>query len=320
MGPNLRPGFTLVELVVVIAIVGLLIALLLPAVMASREAARETECKNHLKQLATAMLLHHEAHGHFPTDGWGYQWVGDPDQGFGQRQPGGWVFNILPYLEQESLRNLTGGMAGAQKSSAMARVLQTPLPVFQCPGRRAVGLYKYTEVNYPLRNSDVPATAAKTDYAACAGHQKIDAYPGPASLLPAVANAYQWPDFSAMTGICFIRSTVRIADVVDGMSNTLMIGEKYVSLQEYGGESLGDDQTMYIGDDADIRRWTCGPPLPDRASIPDIQRFGSAHASGCCSAFCDGSVRVAPYSIDAEVYRRVGNRHDGQTVDLRVFP
>ena len=76
-----KRGFTLVELLVVITIIGILIALLLPAVQAAREAARIAQCRNNLKQLGLAMLDFEQANGHFPSGGWGYLWVGNPDRG-----------------------------------------------------------------------------------------------------------------------------------------------------------------------------------------------------------------------------------------------
>lgn len=99
MNAAARNGFTLVELLVVIAIIAILMALLLPAAQSAREAARRIHCANSVKQLALGCVKHEATHRHFPTGGWGFAWIGDPDRGFGWQQPGGWIFNILPYIE-----------------------------------------------------------------------------------------------------------------------------------------------------------------------------------------------------------------------------
>ncbi len=108
-------AFTLVELLVVITIIGILISLLLPAVQSAREAARRLQCSNNLKQFGLAALNHEEANGFLPSSGWGWTWVGDPDRGFGARQPGGWIYNLLPYLEQETLHSLGAGKSASEK-------------------------------------------------------------------------------------------------------------------------------------------------------------------------------------------------------------
>jgi prepilin-type N-terminal cleavage/methylation domain-containing protein/prepilin-type processing-associated H-X9-DG protein len=129
-------GFTLVELLVVIAIIAVLIALLLPAVQAAREAANRTQCKNNLKQLGLAMLNVASAQKYFPSSGWGWKWVADPDSGFSTRQPGGWTFCILPYLEERSLFQMAKGLTGQAKAEAIARLEGSPAPTFSCPSRR----------------------------------------------------------------------------------------------------------------------------------------------------------------------------------------
>ena len=135
-----RGGFTLVELLVVITIMVILIALLLPAVQATRESARMAQCKNHLKQMGLAFQLHHEAHEVYPTGGWSARWVGDADRGTGKNQPGGWVYNILPYIEQEDVWALPSdgdpyAITSKQKLGAKI-MIETAIPTMNCPTRR----------------------------------------------------------------------------------------------------------------------------------------------------------------------------------------
>ena len=134
-------GFTLVELLIVITIIGILISLLLPAVQAAREAARRMQCQNNLKQLGLAASNHESATGRFPTGGWGYSWVGDPDRGNDWRQPGGWIYNLLPYLEQQALHDLPSGKSGQPLLDAVTQMMETPLDGLICPTRRRAVLY-----------------------------------------------------------------------------------------------------------------------------------------------------------------------------------
>src|SRR5690349_6670512 len=109
----LRRGFTLVELLVVIAIIGILVGLLLPAVQSARESARRLQCNNNLKQMGIGAQNHATSIGHYPAGGWGWYWIGDPDMGTNWRQPGGWIYNLLPYIEQQNLHDLQSGKTGA---------------------------------------------------------------------------------------------------------------------------------------------------------------------------------------------------------------
>ena len=155
-------GFTLVELLVVIAIIGVLVSMLLPAVQAAREAARRTQCKNQMKQIGLAFLNHESAIGALPSGGWGYLWTGDPDFGTGERQPGGWCFSILSYIESDAIRSLGKGLPTAEKRAALARQRDTPIPVFYCPSRRSPAL-SYGPENALNALPDSDQFVAKTD-------------------------------------------------------------------------------------------------------------------------------------------------------------
>jgi prepilin-type N-terminal cleavage/methylation domain-containing protein len=139
-------GFTLVELLVVIAIIGVLVALLLPAVQAAREAARRSQCKNNLKQIALGCLNHENAHKFLPSGGWSFKWMGDPDWGFGYKQCGGWIYAVAPYLESANVTYLGKGMGQTDaKKAVLAEQAGTPIAVFNCPTRRPAQALKSGE-------------------------------------------------------------------------------------------------------------------------------------------------------------------------------
>ena len=166
-----KHGFTLVELLVVITIIGILIALLLPAVQAAREAARRMQCQNHLKQLALGCLNHESATGRFPTDGWGYAWTGDADRGTDWRQPGGWLYNILPFIEQQPLHDLGIGNDPNKPALNLQRVA-TPLDTLYCPSRRPAAVYPWiASLLRPaseFRNAGMPTQVAQATMPATA--------------------------------------------------------------------------------------------------------------------------------------------------------
>jgi prepilin-type N-terminal cleavage/methylation domain-containing protein/prepilin-type processing-associated H-X9-DG protein len=318
-------GFTLVELLVVITIIGILIALLLPAVQAAREAARKAQCANHLKQLALGGLGHEQAQGFLPTGGWAWWWMGDPDRGFDRRQPGGWCYNLLPYIEQSALHEIGAGMSAANKKAALVSVAQTPLAALYCPSRREPILYPNT---YTMCNVNPVSDASRTDYAANGGTVGPTWWnpPWPSSGDPSFADVagFAWPDMSASTGVFFPTSMLRMADITDGASNTYLLGEKYLHADHYlDGEEGTDNNLAYEGYDWDDVRWglwngstkTYSPPLQDTPGYSDYIDFGSAHAGSLNMSLCDGSVRPVSYSVDTTVHGHLCDRHDGVPID-----
>jgi prepilin-type N-terminal cleavage/methylation domain-containing protein/prepilin-type processing-associated H-X9-DG protein len=322
-----KSGFTLVELLVVITIIGILIALLLPAVQAAREAARKAQCINHLKQLSLGCMSHEQAQGFLPTAGWAWWWVGDPDRGYNRRQPGGWVYNILPYTEQEPLHAIGAGMDINSKKAALAQVMQTPLAGLHCPSRREPVLYPGSQGAY---NANVPALASRTDYAGNGGtgaNGYVNPWGGGGSNGdPSFADAagFVWPNVGAFNGVFVPSSPIRIAEIDDGASNTYLLGEKYLNPDHYSdGTDWADNNAAYQGYDWDNCRWTYwddslktwAVPLQDTPGQTDIIDFGSPHAGSLNMSFCDGSVRSLNYTIDDVVHAHLLDRHDGVPID-----
>ncbi len=326
-------GFTLVELLVVIAILGILVALLLPAVQAVREAARATQCKNQLKQIALAMLNHESARRHLPTGGWGYRWIGDAGSGYGKAQPGGWAFNVLEYMELGDVRELAGdyskGLASADQQARMMRLISTPVPSFLCPSRRPAEAFPFVDDSHSVLAYNASTCVsrnclvARGDYRANAGNRNRGEEAGPPFSLIAT---HRWRSEITVNGgfyngVVFQRSEVRFARITDGASKTALVGEKSIAPQHYRtGTSSADDQCLYTGHDQDNQGFTASgadlfPPKPDTdvTATESRWRFGSAHSSGMNMALCDGSIDTMDYSIDARAFSLLGGRNDNDS-------
>lgn len=320
--PRQRSAFTLVELLVVIAIIGILVALLLPAVQAAREAARRMQCKNHLKQMALAMHEHESAFKFLPSGGWGWLWTGDPDRGTGKGQPAGWNYDILPFMEQTALWELGAdgdpdSITNQQRDGALLRD-QTPVAVFVCPSRRRNAIYVRPRQMTYYNGRQVPR-AAVIDYAANAGDTAAAWHSGPGSMAAAQTFDPNTGNAQSNTGISYAFSEIKIAHIRDGTSNTYLLGEKYLNPDQYTqGMDSADDFGMYEGCAHDTYRW-CHvnyKPRQDRRGLALYNEFGGPHSGGVMMALADGSVRAINYTIEPLIHARLGNRDDGQPVEL----
>ena len=283
-------GFTLVELLVVIAIIGVLVALLLPAVQAARESARRTQCANNLKQFGLAFQNHHDTYGRLPSAGNGT--TGNPPT---DRREWGWGYEVLPYIEQKPLFDNTNDTV----------VRTTIVKAYVCPTRRPPKLFNRTP---------------RPDYAGNGGTRvNSDGATGP--VAKSDAPSAQWKS-----------GKVRLSEVTDGTANVALLGEKLVNRRTMGGSSSPDewsDNETWAGPgypDGDVMRG-CLPvgslwytPIIDTNVMPPpndqlFYRFGSAHPSGAQFTFCDGSVRMIMFNIDATLFMRTCVLNDGEPVN-----
>lgn len=338
-------GFTLVELLVVIAIIGMLVGLLLPAVQQAREAARQMQCNNHLKQQALACLNYESTIRFMPSGGWHYIWLGDPDRGLGVEQPGGWAYRLLPFLEQNALfqlgaDNQPNTVTDIQREGCKI-VATTPLSVWYCPSRRPA--QNYTIAKWTPANCKELVSIVKNDYAASMGSHPEKSGAGTTShnMNGHVSNyaTYDW-EISKAAGVVYDLSRVTMGEIRDGTTNTFLIGEKYICPDFYntdGANSDGstgslnsdsEDNGVYCGIERDnvrtcgqyvpsTEKYVCMAPRQDRTGVyGDSSHFGSCHAGAFGMAMCDGSVQRISYNIDQAVYLYLGTRNDGKAVKL----
>ncbi len=322
-----RPrGFTLVELLVVIAVIGILVALLLPAVQAAREAARQTECKNNLHQLAIAVHNYAAAHKRFPMgcvnehnqcrhgpNGGGLR----PGQYTSGRAP--WSVAILPFLEQQDRydkfdmsKPFVGLYYSLSPQPPYANTLYSnyefqrePNPAFKCPS-----------------NPQSTRASARTDYSAVAGGG-TDADSQCHGSGPITGRRHFFDN-----GVFFVNSRIDFASILDGTASTFMLAEN-TNLRYHEGSGFGwlwasTARPADGGGNYALMGTMCyavGPinhfdPTIDPNSHAQQQRtFASKHPRGVYVAMADASVHYLSEHINIHVFRRMAQRADGVPVD-----
>ncbi len=304
-----RKAFTLVELIVVLGIIAVLVALLLPAVQQARESARTTLCSNNFKQMASAVHNYHDIFGCFPA---GIDYSGD------YQSPVLWSWRValLPFLDQGLLYkelNLSQGVRDPKNQE----VLTAPLPVFNCP----VDPYARQ-----IKTISDGATAGKwgtTSYLGVSGNWGLITAGNGELLSPDQCSIINDKfAISTRSGVLYENSWVGVRDIGDGMSTTLMFGERGVPTTQDSG-------------------WFSGPGLANAcpggwtdAVLPFVDNFGlsglgeaktkqqqsfrwwSNHkADGSFFGFCDGSAKFYSYGTDTELMNQLSTRSGGEKVD-----
>ncbi len=297
-----RSAFTLVELLVVITIIGILMSLLLPAVQGIRSAARQVQCSNHLKQIGLAIHQHFTTFEVFPTGGGSYganRTMVDGTPAKFETQQWSWGYQILPYIEQQTLYDHPDDNV----------VAGTPVPTFFCPSRRPPVALS----GGPWQSRSQPR--AQTDYAGNAGTSAQGGSQSSGRLGNGDDGIIRY----------FSLGAVPVAAVRDGMSNTMMIGEKRLNFEYADSECQPGDNDGYVGGyQDDVVRWGSvlpeadfdGPHLNFSNLYPANFQFGGSHSGVFVSVFCDGSVHSMSYSIDGLAFANLCSRDDGQILDL----
>ncbi|HEY0984769.1 DUF1559 family PulG-like putative transporter [Schlesneria sp.] len=286
-------GFTLIELLVVIAIIAVLIALLLPAVQQAREAARRTQCKNNLKQIGLALHNYHDNFSTLPPG-----WIGvtgtTPDV-FGMNG-WGWASKILPQIDQGPLYNSINFSAKMESpANAIARI--SPISAFRCASDTAPGsVWKIQD-----ESATDLAELAVANYIGVFGTSEMD-------------HCADHPNAPCMgEGTFFQNSRVQIRDITDGLSNTLIVGERRTRRDNGYSWTSTWAGVVANGDDAITRVLGSSDHTPNNPAN-HIDDFSSYHVGGAHFVLGDGSVRFISANMDHGLYQNLTTRAAGDLV------
>jgi prepilin-type N-terminal cleavage/methylation domain-containing protein len=329
-GKPIRPsghrGFTLVELLVVVAIIGTLVALLLPAVHGARESARAVQCRNNLKQLGTAISQYNATHRSFPMGSWCRWDTTQPQPRPRTEGKGNMLILMLPQLGQQVVYDafdFSQPIIDFQKfPGTRQQIRKHKIAMFECPSDDSA------DVN--------PHNLGLSNYVGSAGPKKISingnnvmpclcAHPFNEFFMRRLGFGAPGPFLRHHSGTGF--PAVRAAMIRDGLSNTIFMGELRGRCTSTirGGWTSSNHGTGVISTVVPINYDSCG----DRGAYASINGcltdcnwnvalgFKSAHPGGAHFVFGDGSVHFLPEIIDHWTYQYLGAIADGQ---MAKFP
>lgn len=301
-------GFTLVELLVVVAIVGLLAALLLPAVQSAREAARRTSCANKLRQIGVAFHLEHDAIGSFPS---GFSLRNLPRDDI---TPGwGWGMAILPTLEQAALHN-SGNLVVPIGMPANHTVVVARLSEFLCPSTaQNAGAVDWGYDNARFFGLE---ELARAQYIGSAGSVRDGANPAKESM---------------GSGALYLNSNTSMKDLTDGSSHTLLVGERpdrvadatwvgtpwigmhFCTKKEWKTKSCVSTMYLCLGRTGSASTSDLSG-FGINAADAGADGFGSNHPGGANFLFCDGSVQFLRDGTSKALFSALGTRSGGEII------
>jgi prepilin-type N-terminal cleavage/methylation domain-containing protein len=316
---NRSSGFTLVELLVVIAIIGILVALLLPAVQAAREAARRTQCVNHLKQIGLATQNYHDARNELPP-----MRVDDHQPTF--------LFLILDYMEESQVKDLWDYNLGCFYDQKYTTRTAQVSSLF-CPSMTHANLFVIEPPdnvhNHPRREPPAEGgattgyTGSISDYRAvmgstCLQHPDIVAIGGVnASNGHLVDGPVPQANRDKVTyrdgkKLVSFKAMTSLKNITDGTSKTLLAGEVSLASSESGHAFNGDHQPAFsIGELAPFCQRCTLPPAPDNpppGTVWGDNGFGGAHPGIANFVMCDSSVQSISRDVDLRVMDRAATR------------